>query len=888
MIVQEENYLAHYGILRRSGRYPWGSGGPETGGSKNFLGYVEDLRKQGLSEVEIAQGLGVTTTQLRAAKSIAKNEVRQADVLMAQRLKDKGWSNVAIGERMGRNESSVRSLLEQGEKDTRNVLHNTADMLRRQVEEKTYLDVGRDAVVHLGIAQTKLATAVAMLKEEGYQKFYVQVPQLGVSGNKTTIQVLAKPGTTYSEVYQNRDQIKTIGDYTTDAGRNWITIQTPISISSKRIAVRYGEDGGADADGVIYVRPGAPGLSMGNNRYAQVRIAVDGTHYLKGMAVLKDDLPPGVDLVFNTNKSDTGKKLDAMKPLKDDPNDPNPFGASIRQIKDPKTGKVSSAMNIVNEQGNWDDWSRNLSSQFLSKQSPQLAKRQLDLAFKDRKDELDEIMNLTNPVVRKKLLEDYADKADASAVHLKAAALPRQTTRVILPIPQMKETEVYAPGFRNGEKVVLVRYPHGGTFEIPELTVNNRNAAAKKTIGDDPNSDAIGIHHNVAKRLSGADFDGDTVLVIPNNSGQVKSSPPLQGLRDFDPQHAYPQYEGMKVMTARQKGIEMGDVSNLITDMTIKKASADELARAVRHSMVVIDAEKHKLDWKSSARDNGISQLKQKYQGGARSGASTLISKKKREVRVDERKGRPAAEGGPIDKATGERKFVPTGNQFVNRKGETVVKKQSEKLILETPDVHSLSSGTPVERIYADHSNNLKSLANTARKAAVLTKTTPYSPSAKAVYKDEVSTLTAKLRVAQANSPKERQAQLIANTIYAAKRASHPDMDSDTEKKVRSYALIEARARVGAKKQAIEITDREWEAIQRGAVSNAMLERILNNSDIDVVKKLATPRVNTVMTSNKQARAQAMLASGYTLQEVADHLGVALSTLKSSVSRKEE
>ena len=48
----------------------------------------------------------------------------------------------------------------------------------------------------------------------------------------------------------------------------------------------------------------------------------------------------------------------------------------------------------------------------------------------------------------------------------------------------------------------------------------------------------------------------------------------------------------------------MGDVSNLITDMTIKGANNDELARAVRHSMVVIDSEKHNLDVKASARDN--------------------------------------------------------------------------------------------------------------------------------------------------------------------------------------------------------------------------------------------------------------------------------------------
>lgn len=886
MIIDEGDYLAHYGILRRSGRYPWGSGGPETGGSTNFLGYVDHLRNQGLSEVDIAKGLGVTTTQLRAAKSIAKNEVRQNQVLLAQKLHDKGYSNVAIGKRMGDiNESSVRSLLSQGEKDTQNVLHHTADMLRSQVAEKTYLDVGRDAVVHLGIAQTKLATAVAMLKEEGYQKFYVKIPQLGTS-HETTVQVLVKAGTTYSEVYQNRDKIKTIGDYTEDHGRTWISTQPPLSISSKRVDIVYKEDGGDKADGVIYVRPGVADVSLGSARYSQVRVAVDGTHYLKGMAVYKDDLPPGVDLQFNTAKTNTGDKHDAMKPVKNDPDDPNPFGATVRQLTDDK-GKLTSAMNVVNEQGNWDDWSRNLSSQFLSKQSPQLAKQQLELAFRDRKDELDEIVNLTNPVVRKKLLEDYAEKADASAIHLKAAQLPRQATRVILPINSLKESEVYAPGFRNGEKVVLVRHPHGGVFELPELTVNNRHPDAKKVIGDDPNSDAIGINHKVAKRLSGADFDGDSVIVIPNNSGKVRTAQPLAGLKDFDPQHEYPQFEGMKVMTPRQKGIEMGDISNLITDMTIKKASSDELARAVRHSMVVIDAEKHKLDWKSSAQNNGIAALKTKYQGHSRAGASTLISRRKQEERVPKRKGRPAEEGGPIDKATGKQMFVPTGASFVGRKGETVVKTEKVKKILEVDDVHKLSSGTPIERIYADHANNLKDLANTARKAAVLTKTTPYSPSARTVHQAEVNSLTAKLRVAQENSPRERQAQIVANSIYAAKRAANPAMDADQEKKARSQALIEARTRMGAKKQVIKIEPAEWTAIQQGAVSNAMLERILNNSDIDVVKKLATPRVNTVMTANKQARANAMLASGYSAQEVADALGVALSTLKSSISRKE-
>ena len=66
---------------------------------------------------------------------------------------------------------------------------------------------------------------------------------------------------------------------------------------------------------MIYVRPGVKDLRIGDKRYGQVRIMVDGTHYLKGMAVYKDDLPPGKDIVFNTNKHNTGRKKDAMKEL---------------------------------------------------------------------------------------------------------------------------------------------------------------------------------------------------------------------------------------------------------------------------------------------------------------------------------------------------------------------------------------------------------------------------------------------------------------------------------------------------------------------------------------------------------------------------------------------
>ena len=880
MIINEDDYLAHYGTPRHSGRYPWGSGGVQDGVPRNanLLDHINEMKRKGLSDKEIYQGLGITSTQYRALKSIAKNEKKASDIAMAQRLKDKGYSNVAIGDRMNINESSVRSLLAPGQKDKTDVLQTTANMLRDQVNNKGAIDIGTGVDLHIGVSDTKLRTAVAMLQEEGYKVHQVKVPQLG-TGKMTTVRVLAKDDVAWSDLVKDPSQIKTITEFSDDGGRSYLGLKPPLSVDSKRIGVRYAEDGGADADGVIYVRPGIDDISLGSARYAQVRIAVDGTHYLKGMAMYKDDLPAGVDILFNTNKKATGNKLDAMKSMKDDPD--NPFGAIVRQRIDPKSGKVTSAMNVVNEEGNWETWSKSLSSQFLSKQSPNLAKSQLDMAYERKKQDLDEIMSLTNPAVRKKLLETYAEGADSSAVHLKAAALPRQANHVILPVNSMKETEIYAPNYRNGERVVLVRHPHGGVFEIPELTVNNNHPEAKKLLGRAP--DAVGINHKVAARLSGADFDGDTVLVIPNNSGRVKTGRALEDLKGFDPQSAYPSYEGMPKMSARTKQVQMGEVSNLITDMTIKGASSAELARAVRHSMVVIDAEKHNLNYRASAKVNGIAALKEKYQGGKRGGASTLISKATSEIRVPERKARPAQDGGPIDKATGKKVFVPTGETYVNRAGKLVAKTIKSQKLAETDNAHTLSSGTPIEDVYANHSNKLKSLANTARKAAVNTPAVTYSPSAKAAYAQEVKSLDAKLNLALRNSPLERHAQIIANSIVTAKKQANPNMEAADLKKIKSQALTEARTRTGADKQQVTITDREWHAIQQGAVSNNKLTKILNHADLDRVKELATPRTPTLMTSAKQSRATTMLASGYTQAEVADALGVSLSTLKTGL-----
>ena len=868
----DSEYLAHYGILRKSGRYPWGSSSNQSTRNRSFLDYVDDLRTSlGYSEVQIAEAIGISTTQLRAAKTIAKAEQKQSNIAMAQRLRDKGMGNVEIGKRMGINESSVRALLKPGEQDKADVLSTVSNMLKDEVAQKKYLDVGTGVELHIGISETKLKAAVANLQEEGYSVHYIKVLQLG-TGKETTVKVLVGPETTWSELNRNKNDIQQIMSYSNDNGRTVYGILPPKAFDSNRLQVRYAEEGGRDADGVIYVRPGVDDVSIGGSMYAQVRIQVDDTHFIKGMAMYKDDLPDGVDLLFNTNKSNTGNKLDALKPLKED--SANPFGTLIdRQIiSRDADGKeiVTSVMNLVREEGSWAKWSKSISPQVLSKQSPTLARTQLNMTYEARQKELDDILALTNPIVKQKLLLEYAEGVDSAAVYLKAQALPRQATHVILPVESIPDTEIYAPNYLNGERVVLVRYPHGGVFEIPELTVNNNHPESKRLLGDA--RDAVGISTKVAERLSGADFDGDTVLVIPNNQNKIKVKPALEGLKNFDPQRAYPGYPGMKKMTNTQT--EMGKISNLITDMTLQGASLEKLERAVRHSMVVIDAEKHGLNYKESYIVNGIKDLQVTYQPNG--GASTLISRAKGQVRIPERRERRASEGGAIDPETGKIVYVETG-KVSWRNGELI--KTKEQRLAVTDDAFELSSGTPMENLYASQSNRLKSLANKARKESLTISNTKWSESAKKVYKNEVESLDNKLALAIRNRPLERQAQIIANSIITQKKQFEPNMPDDKLKRVKTQALEQARTVTGARKSKIIITQEEWNAIQQGAISTTKLRTILDNADMDVVKELATPRQKLLMTNTKLTRAKTMLESGYTRAEVASALGVSLSTL---------
>lgn len=969
----DEEFLEHYGMPRRSGRYPWGSGDDPYQRSRDFLGRVEELKKKGWKETpeNIKKEFGLTTTQYRTEKALAKDERRMTQVGTAKRLRDKeGLGATEIGRKMGLPESTVRSLLNENSEARMLQAKKTADFLKEHVDKKGMVDVGTGVERELNISKEKLDQALYILERDGYKVYKGGIPQATNPGQQTNQRVLCKPGIEHKEIYEF-DRVKTINDYISrDGGDTYEKkFHYPESLDSKRLMIRYKEDGGIDMDGVVELRPNVADLSLGESRYSQVRIMVDGKKYIKGMAVYGDpkDFPDGVDVIFNTNKSKSVAKMDVLKDVKNDPD--NPFGSLIKDSEqggqywysDPKTGqKKLGLINKRADEGDWTDWKDALPSQFLGKQSLSMAKKQLGLAKADKQEEFEEICSLTNPTVKKYYLQKFADECDSAAVHLQAAALPGQKYHVILPVNTLKETEVYAPNYENGTKLALIRYPHGGTFEIPILTVNNKNQLGNKVIG--PTSiDAVGINSKVAERLSGADFDGDTVMCIPTHDkgGKVKitSTPPLKGLEGFDPKMAYPERPGMKYMKDPKTGkdstqMEMGKISNLITDMTLAGAPPEKLAAAVRHSMVVIDAGKHKLDYKQSEIDNNIAALKKEYQVKTDSngnitgygGASTILSRAKGETSVEKRQGSPRInikgkdwydpskpEGSLIYKKSDDlyypdrkynkdtgivelrttdgkkvsydikdneatSKYSPietvdpkTGEiSYTNKDGSISyrVKTRTQKStkMADTDNAYDLVSAAkhPMELLYADYANDMKALANNARMEMTNTGKIAYNKNAKTVYKDEVSSLYDKLNTALLNTTRERAAQRMANAEVQSKKEQDPTMKTADVKKASQQAISKYRQEVGSvtrRDRNIEITDREWEAIQAGAISENKLKQILDNANVDSLRQRAMPKASSTLSQAKVNRIKAMNDSNYTIQQIADKLGVSTSTI---------
>lgn len=926
---QDNESLEHYGTrhegsIPHSGRYPYGSGKNPNQHATTFLATYRHLVAKGLSEKEICKAFKMNSTQLRNKKAADLAKERKIKYDQAFALASKGMGPTAIAKEMSKtlgyevSESTVRGLLNPRAKANNEVLNNTADVIRDAIKEHKYVDIGKGVEIYMGISADKLKKAAAILEAEGKYEIRsdLSVPQVNDPNKYTIMKVIVPKGTPTKEILQNKDKIRFPGQQTEDGGFTYEPKEPIKNIDSSRVFIKYGDEGGKDKDGVIELRRGVDDLNLGQAMYAQVRIGVtdgkDGRYYLKGMAMYGDDIPKGYDIVFNTDKK-TGTPMEKVfKEQKrnkageiEDPS--NPFGSALKAEEDlrmvqrhyeDKNGKRQlSALNIVREEGDWNEWSRTLASQFLSKQSTELAKEQLSLDVSFRRNEFEKIQTATNPTIRKMLLEDFADECDSAAVHLKAAAMPRQSTKVILPFPELKPNECYAPGYNDGEEVILVRFPHEGTYQIPRLKVNNRCKSAINTIGKNAR-DAIGIHPEAAEQMSGADFDGDTCIVIPTKGYTIKTQKAIKDLQEFDAKAQFPERPGMVSMGKKgghKEHTQMGKISNLITDMTLQEAPIDELVRATKYSMTVIDAAKHKLDYTTAYKEFNIQELEKKYQpkpdrehGKKYGGASTLISAAKGQKRITKRK-----EIG-IDPETGEIKYLETHDIYskpvIDRKtGEVTGWKQHERMqtstkMYEAKDAHTLSSGHPMEEVYADYANYMKAMGNEARKASLTAGKEEYkrNPSIVKAYENEVNSLKAKVMDAKKNKPLERQAQLIANSIvdmkkYDAKQSGE-ELPKDEIKKLKNQALKDARNRTGASKHQVYVSDKEWEAIQAGAVGKSGIEEIWKNGDQDRLRSLAMPKETKELAPNLVARIQRM-AGKYTQAEIAKALDISASTV---------
>jgi hypothetical protein len=960
---ENDTYLMHVGVAHDenppgpgSGRYPWGSGDKAFQRPRDFLDRVHNLEAQGKGEQEIAEALGIlnyknqgSPTRLRAAISIATNEERLDLIREVRALDAKGIGATEGARILGLpNESSFRSYLKEGSEYRSTAAKATADSLAAIVKEKGGMVVIPEGTAeNFNISKNRLEEALELLYYEGYDIRGRRVPYPTNPSQGRTIRVLCPPGTPKAEEYKD-DKLHAIFDeYISHDG---VTLKKgfeyPASMDSSRLMVRFGDQGGEAKDGLVEIRPGVKDLDIGYH-YAQVRIMVDGTHYIKGMAVYgqEKDFPKGVDVIFNTNKK-TGTPImdpdpDAKQVLKNISNDPsNPFKSSIKEHggqsywTDDKGVEHLSLINRREVEGGWDQWSKELPSQFLSKQPIYLINKQLNLTEKQKREELDEIKSLTNNTVKKILLNKFAQTADGQAVSLKAASLPGQRYQVILPLTTIKDDEIYAPNFKQGDTVSLIRFPHAGLFEIPRLRVNNNIPEGDRVITKQ-GKDAVGISAATAKILSGADFDGDTVLVIPHSSGvTIKNREPLEGLKNFDIELEYGDHPGNVHMKKKQVQYKMGEISNLITDMTLADAPDQHLERAVKHSMVVIDAVKHKYDYKQSEKNNDIAELKKLYQrrydadGNIHiGGAATIISaagsvrrvpESKEGVRIIDPKTGKSLGTRYIDPETGEKLSSETGREYrvyldpISKKrlykdpttglyktkdpnfkpipkelailSEPKQATKTLKAMQNTNDAMSLVSvmRNPKELAYANYANYLKAIANEARKETVGLKETKYNPSARKTYAREVESLDKKYNALQKRRSYEATADIIANENYKAWLWDEDNFYATDEQKSKEKQrlMTQARQQVGLyDRMTLEITPREWEAIQAGAIGSSKLAKLLGRADIDVIKAYATPYKSNKLTPTQINRIKTLSASGKGNAEIAEAMGINVSTV---------
>lgn len=453
-----------------SGRYRQGSG---ENPNQHFSGdrfdiQLKELKSKKLPEKEIAKLMDYKSTrELRAAIAINKEQKMVSKYESGQKLEKEhpDWSKTRVAFELGMGESSYRALVKSVETGIKDRASKVADNLQALVDKHGAIDVGKGSNLHLGCSKEKENAALEILKQKGYIVSNFRFKQQTNPKQSIEYKVLYKPDLTYDYIHKNRQVIKPVKELANfeDSGDSMYKLnEYPSSMDKKRLAIRFSDGMVANADGTVYsgitddpkksgtakdglieVRRGCKDLYFGvGENYCQARILVDGTHYIKGMAVYSDDLPDGVDVLFNTNKDSSvpvlgSKNSSVLKPIKKEDPD-NPFGSALKMdggqsyYPDPN-GKYKNAagepmsLSLINkraEEGDWNDWSNKLPAQFLSKQNIPLIRRQLNLALADKEKSFKEIKSLTNPEVKASFLDEFADSCDTGSVHLRAAALP--------------------------------------------------------------------------------------------------------------------------------------------------------------------------------------------------------------------------------------------------------------------------------------------------------------------------------------------------------------------------------------------------------------------------------------------------------------------------------
>lgn len=225
---------------------------------------------------------------------------------------------------------------------------------------------------------------------------------------------------------------------------------------------------------------------------------------------------------------------------------------------------------------------------------------------------------------------------------------------------------------------------------------------------------------------------------------------------------------------------------------------------------------------------------------------------------------------------------------FTNKAGtlkyKTMKRTVASTNMMETDDAMTLVSKIkhPKEILYADYANYMKALANKARKSMVETGNLKSDPDAKKIYSKEVSSLMAKLNNALKNSVKERTATRLAATEVNKRKKEDPDLTAEDIRKISQRSMTKYREQVGAssrRQRSINIDDKEWEAIQAGAISENKLKEILNNSDADSLRAKAMPKASKNLTNAQVARIKAMSNSNFTIAEIAEKMNLSPSAV---------